>query len=78
MRRDLPEAISRRTQAMYDLLRTSHGHGNEPWSTMFTSGHGDHWKAISRYVGAHRHIWTGALVRVLNPENGQLWYPEAG
>lgn len=56
LRKSMPKTISRRTQAMYDLLRTSHDLGREPWSTMFVSGHGDHWQAVSKYVNDHRQI----------------------
>ncbi|MCR2791654.1 phosphotransferase [Microbacterium sp. zg.Y625] len=61
MRSDLPAAMSRRTEAMYDLLRSSHDAGTEPWATMFTEGHGEHWQAVIRYVQAHEDIWSAAL-----------------
>ncbi|MCR2799437.1 phosphotransferase [Microbacterium sp. zg-Y818] len=61
MRSDLPAAMIRRTEAMYDLLRSSHHDGTEPWASMFTAGHGEHWHAVSRYVQAHEGVWRAAL-----------------
>jgi hypothetical protein len=42
--------------AMYNLLSSSHETGQEPWGTMFASGHGDHWKTATHYVGQHQAI----------------------
>ncbi|MCR2827508.1 phosphotransferase [Microbacterium sp. zg.Y909] len=61
LRSDLPAAMIRRTEAMYDLLRSSQRAGTEPWATMFTEGHGEHWQAVSRYVQAHEAVWRAAL-----------------
>lgn len=61
LRKRLPATMGYRAQAMYDLLRNSHQTGREPWATMFTSGHGDHWRAVTRYVGDHRRVWERAL-----------------
>lgn len=61
LRKSLPVTMSQRTHAMYELLRTSHELGQEPWSTMFASGHGDHWRTVSQYVDDHRRMWDRAL-----------------
>jgi len=61
MRRLLPDTMGERTTAMHDLLCTSHDAGKEPWASMFTAGHGDHWSAVDNYVRSHRDIWLAAL-----------------
>src|SRR5699024_1635008 len=61
LRKRLPVTMGYRAKAMYDLLRISHETGREPWATMFTAGHGDHWRAVTRYVGDHRSVWERAL-----------------
>lgn len=61
LRRLLPDTMGERTTAMLDLLRTSHDAGEEPWASMFTAGHGDHWSAADTYVRSHRRIWLASL-----------------
>jgi tRNA A-37 threonylcarbamoyl transferase component Bud32 len=61
IRSGLPDAIARRTHAMYDTFRTAHLNDEEPWSTMFVSGHGAHWESICRFVDAHARVWSRAL-----------------
>ncbi|TDE94775.1 aminoglycoside phosphotransferase [Occultella glacieicola] len=61
MRSGLATTLAPRTAAMYELLETSHRSGRQPWAAMFTSGHGDHWRAVHRYVERHEEAWTGAL-----------------
>ncbi|MDR6612038.1 phosphotransferase [Leifsonia sp. 1010] len=61
LRDDLPTEMGRRTQAMYDLLHSSNRAGREPWASMYETGHGAHWQAVTRYVTAHRDIWARAL-----------------
>jgi hypothetical protein len=46
---------------MYDTFRTAHLNDEEPWSTMFVSGHGAHWESICRFVDAHARVWSRAL-----------------
>lgn len=53
--------MTRRTQAMYDLLASAHLSGKEPWGTMYTQGHGDHWRAAAEYVKRNQNLWVGAL-----------------
>lgn len=61
LRAVLPDAMHCRAAAMYDLLRSSHASGREPWGTMFAGGHGDHWRAATQYVGQHQAIWAEAI-----------------
>jgi Ser/Thr protein kinase RdoA (MazF antagonist) len=61
LREQLPQAMAFRTQAMYELLASSHASGREPWGSMYMSGHGDHWRAASRYVKRHQHLWSEVL-----------------
>lgn len=61
LRKKLPATMGYRAKAMYDLLRTSHETSREPWADMFASGHGDHWRAVTRYVGNHQPAWERAL-----------------
>lgn len=62
MRRLLPDAMAERTAAMYNMLRRSHNAGKEPWASMFTAGHGDHWLSMDNYVRSHRNTWAEALL----------------
>ncbi len=61
MREQLPDALSRRTEAMSELLYSSKLAGREPWASMFADGHGEHWNAAAHYVEAHRDVWAAAL-----------------
>lgn len=61
LRRHLPDTMSERTTAMYELLRSSHENGSEPWASMFAEGHGEHWLRADRYVRSHRDTWRVAL-----------------
>lgn len=62
VRRLLPDVMAERTAAMYNLLRTSRDTGKEPWASMFTAGHGDHWSSADNYVRTHRNTWLDALL----------------
>ena len=61
MRRVLPDALVRRTWAMYELLRDSHRDGVEPWGTMYVEGHGEHWRAVAEYVERGKKLWGDAI-----------------
>ncbi len=61
LRKELPTAVMQRTAAMYKLLASSHRSGTEPWGSMFTAGHGDHWRAAHGYVERHQDVWAEAL-----------------
>lgn len=62
LRTDLPAAMHRRAAAMYNLLKSSHEAGQDPWGTMYANGHGDHWRAATQYVRQHQSIWAEALL----------------
>lgn len=61
MRDRLPDTLIQRVDAMYALLADSHRAGAEPWASMFTSGHGDHWRATAGFVRRGRNVWAAAL-----------------
>lgn len=61
LRKALPEAMAKRTAAMYDLLKSSNESGFQPWADMYLSGHGDHWRGAAEYVLQNQAIWEQAL-----------------
>lgn len=61
LRRDLPHTMWERAQAMYDMLAAAHATGHEPWGSMFTTGHGAHWAAVTEYVRTNEDLWFEAL-----------------
>jgi hypothetical protein len=61
MRTALPAEMGRRTAAMHTLLQTSAGAGQEPWASMYASGHGAHWAAALHFVDSHQDVWGKAL-----------------
>lgn len=61
LRAELPDAMNRRTAAMYDLLSSSHESGREPWASMYVDGHGSHWHSATRYVERHQDLWLEVL-----------------
>ncbi|POH57259.1 phosphotransferase [Arthrobacter glacialis] len=61
LRATLPTAMWQRTTAMYELLKTSHDAGTEPWGTMFTTGHGKHWHSVTRFVKNNESLWLEAI-----------------
>lgn len=62
LRSALPEAMGDRTAAMHRLLCESHASGREPWGSMYLTGHGAHWSAVTSYVRAHEKHWREALL----------------
>ncbi len=50
-----------RIRSMYELLRSGHRSGLEPWSRLWTEGHGRVWLADAHYVKERTHVWTKAL-----------------
>lgn len=62
LRTALPSTMWRRTAAMYELLKISHATGIEPWATMFTTGHGEHWKTVTAFVRNHESLWAEAIL----------------
>ncbi|WP_458112737.1 phosphotransferase [Arthrobacter sp. R1-13] len=63
LRKALPAAMAKRTAAMYNLLKSSHETGFQPWSDMYLNGHGEHWHAASDYVRRNQVIWQKALAQ---------------
>jgi len=61
LRDALPTVMHRRAAAMLELLRSGHENGREPWASMFASGHGDHWAAVTQYVAKNQAVWSDAL-----------------
>lgn len=62
LRDALPSALARRARAMYSLLRRSHEAGHEPWASMYTQGHGEHWDQTADYIAQHQQVWRHALI----------------
>lgn len=61
LRLALPDAMTQRSRAMYDLLRDAHATtGLQPWASMYVDGHGDHWRATTELIGDHRAAWVQA------------------
>jgi Ser/Thr protein kinase RdoA (MazF antagonist) len=54
----LPEVMTRRTRAMYDLLERGGRTGEQPWSRLWSEGHGQHWAGAAEYVAAHLDAWS--------------------
>ncbi len=61
LRGALPTTMARRARAMHSLLRRSHEAGEEPWASMFTDGHGEHWDQCADYVAQHDDEWRRAI-----------------
>lgn len=61
LRAALPNAMVQRVAAMYDLLRSSHATGVQPWAAMHVSGHGAHWRAALEYVDSNHELWNRVL-----------------
>jgi len=61
LRAALPRTMATRAAAMWAMLRDAHHEGREPWGSMFTAGHGAHWRAVADHVGRHEEVWAQAL-----------------
>lgn len=61
LRAALPVTMWQRTTAMYELLKNSHVTGAEPWGTMYTTGHGNHWNAVTQFVRVNESLWAEAI-----------------
>lgn len=64
LRAALPSTMWQRTTAMHELLKNSHARGIEPWGTMFTTGHGDHWNTVTQFVRNNESLWLEAIQTV--------------
>jgi tRNA A-37 threonylcarbamoyl transferase component Bud32 len=63
LRAMLPSTMARRARAMHSLLRRSHEAREEPWASMYSQGHGEHWDRTAEYVAQHEHVWRAAIAR---------------
>lgn len=61
LRAALPRAMADRAVAMHELLRRSHETGREPWGSMYSGGHGEHWSATVDFVRRHEDVWARAV-----------------
>jgi hypothetical protein len=61
LRAALPSAMLERVTAKYELLRSSHATGVQPWAAMYLNCHGAHWRAALEYVKRHKGLWNHAL-----------------
>ncbi|HEX7350316.1 phosphotransferase [Brachybacterium sp.] len=61
LRAALPRTMATRAEAMWAMLRTAHHEGRDPWGSMFTTGHGTHWRGVADHVGRHEDVWAEAL-----------------
>jgi hypothetical protein len=43
---------------MYNLLKSSHETGFQPWADMYVNGHVEHWRAAAAYVLRNQGIWN--------------------
>ncbi|NNN09214.1 MAG: phosphotransferase [Acidimicrobiaceae bacterium] len=57
----LLDMLSSRIRSMYDLLRSGHERGAQPWARLWDEGHGATWQIDSVYVDDRRKIWAKAL-----------------
>jgi hypothetical protein len=61
LRKALPAAMTKRTAAMFNLLKSSNQTGSQPWADMYINGHGEHWRAAAQYVARNQAAWEQAL-----------------
>ncbi len=61
LREQLPDAMARRARASFESLRDAHARGEEPWATMFLSGHGDYWRSVADFLSTYASSWRAAL-----------------
>mgnify|MGYP003296408199 CR=1 FL=1 len=63
LRKALPAAMANRATAMFNLLKSSHETGFQPWADMYVNGHGERWRAAAQYVGQNQVAWEEALAQ---------------
>ncbi len=61
-RRELPALTAAHTRGMYDLLRSGHLTGTQPWARLWAQGHGDHWGPAADYTRRNLTRWIAALL----------------
>ena len=57
----LVDLLGPHIRSMYELLRSGHETGTQPWSRLWNEGHGTDWLADAAYVENMRSCWTTAL-----------------
>ena len=61
LRSALPETMVQRASAMHEMLKRSHESGREPWGSMHSEGHGQHWLGTATFINQHIVGWQRAL-----------------
>jgi hypothetical protein len=59
----MPDAMAERTAAIFNLLESSNEVGFQPWADMYVNGHGEYWRAASKYVLQNQVIWEQILAQ---------------
>jgi len=60
-RSELVDMLGPRVRSVYENLRMCHETGVEPWSSLWSEGHGATWLAHAIYVEERRSVWAEAL-----------------
>jgi Ser/Thr protein kinase RdoA (MazF antagonist) len=61
LREALPKTMTNRAAAMHEMLQRAHESAQEPWATMYTEGHGDHWLGTTKFIARHNRDWQDAV-----------------
>lgn len=61
-RLELINMLAPRILSMHDFLRRAHETGAEPWSTLWSEGHGEVWQSNALYAETRRLVWENALL----------------
>jgi hypothetical protein len=57
----LVDLLGPRVRSVYELLREAHENGVQPWSRLWSDGHGAVWLAHALYIEGRRNAWAAAL-----------------
>ncbi|MGZ0149554.1 phosphotransferase enzyme family protein [Kribbella sp. WER1] len=57
-----PARIAARTRGSYEILVRGHETGEEPWATLYATGHADFWGPAAEYSATHHDEWVDALI----------------
>lgn len=63
LRQALPATLTRRSRAMFDMLRRAHRVGEQPWGSMYAEGHGQLWRSTTLFIDANQRDWVQACDR---------------
>lgn len=61
LRAELGAMLEPRILSMYELLRSGHESGAQPWSELWDQGHGSQWRADAAYTHQRLELWHRAL-----------------